>query len=127
MPRTRNLEQSHQGSAREEKSIEAGSDCITSRATGSQYQLQNSFARRPPNKQSELLEAAQERISLGKYRRDLFDYSNPLTTLINEDGTLTSSQQKIESITISSMSFARQHPCQNSHSHWRNITTGSTC
>ncbi|VDM79653.1 unnamed protein product [Strongylus vulgaris] len=38
--------ENHQGSAREEKSTEAGSDCNTSRATGSQYQLQISFARR---------------------------------------------------------------------------------
>ncbi|VDM75892.1 unnamed protein product [Strongylus vulgaris] len=50
---------SHQGLAGEEKSTEAGSDCITSRATGSQYQLQISFAEDLREcRQSKLLEAA---------------------------------------------------------------------
>ncbi|VDM82402.1 unnamed protein product, partial [Strongylus vulgaris] len=40
------------------------------------------------------------RRSLKKYRRDLLDYRVLLTTLLNEDGTCTSSRQEMESITM---------------------------
>ncbi|VDM77101.1 unnamed protein product [Strongylus vulgaris] len=47
-------------------------------------------------RQSKVLEAVQGRRSLKKYRRDLLVYRVPLTIIINEDGTRTSSQQKLE-------------------------------
>ncbi|VDM75488.1 unnamed protein product [Strongylus vulgaris] len=50
-------------------------------------------------RQSRLLEAAQGRRSLKRYRRDFLDYRVPLTTLLNEDGIRTSSRQMMESIT----------------------------
>ncbi|VDM68093.1 unnamed protein product [Strongylus vulgaris] len=46
MPRTKLGTNCGSRQAGEEKSIEAGSDCITSRATNNQYQLQKSIARR---------------------------------------------------------------------------------
>ena len=49
-------------------------------------------------RQTRMLEAAKRRASLKKCRRDLNDYRVPLTSLLNEDGTPTSSRHEMESI-----------------------------
>ena len=46
-----------------------------------------------------ILEAAQERRSLKKCRRDLNEFSIPLSSLKTEDGTVTTSRYEMESIT----------------------------
>ncbi|VDM75647.1 unnamed protein product [Strongylus vulgaris] len=111
----------------EKKSAEAGSDCITSRATGSEYQLRNTSKvqatefeaaqgrrtgsdcitsratgseyqlRNTSKVQAIEFEAAQGRRSLKKYRMDFPHYRVPLTTLVNNDGTRISFRQKMES------------------------------
>ncbi|KAK6731461.1 hypothetical protein RB195_007743 [Necator americanus] len=50
-------------------------------------------------RQKKILEAAQRRTSLKKCRRDLREYNIPLTTLLSEDGTRTSSRREMEIIT----------------------------
>ena len=50
-------------------------------------------------RQSRILEAAERKSSIKKCRRDLQEYHVPLTALINEDGSPTSSRCEMESIT----------------------------
>ncbi|KAK6748230.1 hypothetical protein RB195_001075 [Necator americanus] len=50
-------------------------------------------------RQKKILEAAQRRTSLKKCRRDLREYNIPLSALLSEDGTRTSSRREIEIIT----------------------------
>ncbi|KAK6767348.1 hypothetical protein RB195_026555 [Necator americanus] len=47
-------------------------------------------------RQKKILEAAQRRTSLRRWRRDLFEYNIPLATLLSEDGTRTSSRREME-------------------------------
>ncbi|KAK6750216.1 hypothetical protein RB195_002296 [Necator americanus] len=49
-------------------------------------------------RQKKILEAAQRRTSLKKSRRDLREYNIPLTALLSEDGTRTSSRREMEII-----------------------------
>ncbi|KAK6749241.1 hypothetical protein RB195_001691 [Necator americanus] len=51
------------------------------------------------HRRKKILEAAQRRTSLKKCRRDLREYNIPLTALLSEDGTHTSSRREMEIIT----------------------------
>ncbi|KAK6733982.1 hypothetical protein RB195_017635 [Necator americanus] len=50
-------------------------------------------------RQKKILEAAQRRTSLKKWRRDLRNYNIPLVSLLSEDGTRTSFRREMEIIT----------------------------
>ncbi|VDM65884.1 unnamed protein product [Strongylus vulgaris] len=127
MPRARiGIFKSHQGSAREERSTEAGFDC-TSRATCSEYQLQNSFARRSSKVQAETFGAAQARRSLKKYRRDLLDYRVPHNiTKRRRDSHIFPTDDGIDHDEILHQSLPLvNNRVKPRYSHWRNTTTDS--
>ncbi|VDM69027.1 unnamed protein product [Strongylus vulgaris] len=67
-------------------------------------------------RQSKLLEVAQGRRSLKKYRRDILDYRVPLTTFLNEEGLAHHPDKRWNRSRRNStpISFARQHSCQTS-------------
>ncbi|KAK6748190.1 hypothetical protein RB195_001049 [Necator americanus] len=50
-------------------------------------------------RQKKILEAAQRRTSLRRYRRDLREHNIPLAALLSEDGTRTSSRREMKIIT----------------------------
>ncbi|KAK6740094.1 hypothetical protein RB195_008519 [Necator americanus] len=68
----------------------------TSVADGSEKALQGDLSK---HRQKKILEAAQRRTSLKKYRRDLREYNTLLAGVLSEDGTRISSRREMEIIT----------------------------